>query len=410
MVQQLLQYTKGYVRIRVTGSSYERFLNMCAKHQIELWDLLEAHNAYEMNLSIRGFKTLRPLVKKSGTKVRIIERYGLPFFLHRHRGRKALPCGVLFGVLLMMFLSGFIWDIHIEGNQARTDDVIFDFLTEQRITHGMWKSRIDCKALAADIRKAFDDIIWVSVKIQGTRLLIDVKENTDLALEEEVDYGPSDLISDVDGVVQEIITRSGTPVVKAGDTVKKGQPLVLGQVEILDDAGEVADYQYVAADADIYVKTTYSYNETFSMKYIKKEYTGRMKKGVFLTVFGKNFAFTGWPVSYEASDVVKEGHQLRVTENFYLPVTVGKIECREYEMIEKTYSKEEAVRKAKESLAKFLWKMQEKGVQILQNNVKIETGVKSCTARGEIEITRRAGKRVERTLGVDAEERIQANE
>ena len=120
MVQQLLQYTKGYVRIRVTGSSYERFLNMCAKHQIELWDLLEAHNAYEMNLSIRGFKTLRPLVKKSGTKVRIIERYGLPFFLHRHRGRKALPCGVLFGVLLMMFLSGFIWDIHIEGNQART--------------------------------------------------------------------------------------------------------------------------------------------------------------------------------------------------------------------------------------------------------------------------------------------------
>lgn len=93
-----------------------------------------------------------------------------------------------------------------------------------------------------------------------------------------------------------------------------------------------------------------------------------------------------------------------------MPVTVGKIECREYELIEKTYSKEEAVRKAKESLAKFLWKMQEKGVQILQNNVKIETGVKSCTARGEIEITRRAGKRVERTLGVDAEERIQANE
>ncbi len=79
MVQQLLQYTKGYVRIRVTGSSYERFLNMCAKHQIELWDLLEAHNAYEMNLSIRGFKTLRPLVKKSGTKVRIIERYSLFF-------------------------------------------------------------------------------------------------------------------------------------------------------------------------------------------------------------------------------------------------------------------------------------------------------------------------------------------
>lgn len=64
MVKQLLQYSKGYVRIRVTGSSYERFLNMCARHNIVLWDLLPEKNGYEMNLSIQGFKMLRPLAKK----------------------------------------------------------------------------------------------------------------------------------------------------------------------------------------------------------------------------------------------------------------------------------------------------------------------------------------------------------
>lgn len=394
-----MQYAKGYVRIRVTGSSYERFLNMCAKHQIVLWDLVASGNAYEMNLSIRGFKALKPLVKKSGTKVRIIRRYGLPFFLHEHRKRKMLLGGLLFGILLMMLLSCFIWDIHISGNQVQTEDVIFDFLTEQEITHGMRKSKIDCKELAAKIRKAFDNFIWVSVKIQGTRLLIDVKENTDLSLDVEEDYGPSDLISNVNGTVREIITRSGTPLVKAGDVVKKGQPLVLGQVAILDDAGEVTDYQYCAADADIFIETRYQYRQTFSMKYIKKEYTGRMKKGVFFEIFGGNFSLGGKNSSYENSDVVKEGHQLHFMENFYLPVTWGTISNREYKLTNKTYTKEEAVSKARKNLGKFLSEMEEKGVQIIQNNVKIEAGFKSCIAKGEIVLVERAGQRVKRTVG-----------
>lgn len=399
MVKQILQYTKGHVRICVTGSSYERFLNMCARHGIVLWELQPADQAYEANLSIKSFRKLKPLAKKSGTRVRIIGRYGLPFFLHRYRKRKMLPAGILFGILLMVLLSGFIWDIHIEGNQMQTDDVIFDFLKEQEIVHGTRKSTIDCKALAADIRKAFDNFIWVSVKIQGTRLLIDVKENTDLTLDEKVTYGSSDLISNVNGTVSEIITRSGTPLVKAGDMVKKGQPLVEGRVALLNDAGETAGYQYCAADADIFIETAYLYEESFPMKYIKKEYTGRMKKDVLLDLTGKKFTFPGRDPGYENFDVVQTEHQLKLTDNFYLPVSWGSIESREYQVAEKTYTKSEAIRKSKDSLQKFLWKIQEKGVQILQNNVKIEAGSKSCTARGDLVLIERAGKRVMRSSG-----------
>lgn len=372
---------------------------MCARHGIVLWELQPADQAYEANLSIKSFRKLKPLAKKSGTRVRIIGRYGLPFFLHRYRKRKMLPAGILFGILLMVLLSGFIWDIHIEGNQMQTDDVIFDFLNEQEIVHGTRKSTIDCKALAADIRKAFDNFIWVSVKIQGTRLLIDVKENTDLTLDEKVTYGPSDLISNVNGTVSEIITRSGTPLVKAGDTVKKGQPLVEGRVALLNDAGETAGYQYCAADADIFIETAYLYEESFPMKYIKKEYTGRMKKGVLLTLTGKKFTFPGRDPGYENFDVVQTEHQLKLTDNFYLPVSWGSIESREYQVAEKTYTKSEAIRKSKDSLQKFLWKIQEKGVQILQNNVKIEAGSKSCIARGDLVLIERAGKRVMRSSG-----------
>lgn len=125
--------------------------------------------------------------------------------------------------------------------------------------------------------------------------MIDVKENTDLTLDEKTAAAPSDLVSDVEGTVRGMITRSGTPLVKVGDKVKKGQPLVVGQVPILDDAGEVADYQYCAADADIEIETRLPYQESFSMKYIKKEYTGRLKKGVFFSVLGRHISFWGLP-------------------------------------------------------------------------------------------------------------------
>ena len=69
------------LRISVTGESYDRFLNLCANHGIALWNLEYHGNAYEMDISVQGFRMLRPLVKKSRTRVRIIRRQGLPFFL-----------------------------------------------------------------------------------------------------------------------------------------------------------------------------------------------------------------------------------------------------------------------------------------------------------------------------------------
>ena len=80
MILKLLLYRKGMLRISVTGESYDRFLNLCANHGIALWNLEYHGNAYEMDISVQGFRMLRPLVKKSRTRVRIIRRQGLPVF------------------------------------------------------------------------------------------------------------------------------------------------------------------------------------------------------------------------------------------------------------------------------------------------------------------------------------------
>ena len=84
MIQSIIRYMHGYVKIRVEGYSPERFLNLCRHHQIYIWGLNPCGNAYEMYMSLKGFRRLRPIVRKTHTKVLLVQRNGLPFFLHKY--------------------------------------------------------------------------------------------------------------------------------------------------------------------------------------------------------------------------------------------------------------------------------------------------------------------------------------
>lgn len=80
MFEQLIWYLKGYVRIRITGYSPERFLNACRYKNIYIWDLKRVCGSYEMNLTIDGFRRLKEIVRKTGTKVCIIRAVVFLFF------------------------------------------------------------------------------------------------------------------------------------------------------------------------------------------------------------------------------------------------------------------------------------------------------------------------------------------
>ncbi|MDO5344871.1 MAG: sporulation protein YqfD [Lachnospiraceae bacterium] len=393
MKGKFLSWIRGNVRILVTGGFCERFLNLCAYHQINLWDLQPCENGYEASLSLAGFWKLKPLVRKCRIRVRVLQKAGLPFFFYRYRKRKPLFLAMGFSVFLLFFLSLFIWDIKIDGNLSVTDEKILDYLKEEGIQQGIWKTAVDYKLLAADLRQFFPELTWVSVKLQGTRLLISLKENEDPETEIQEENGPCDLVSTVDGTVTKIITRAGTPQVTVGAQVKKGDLLVSGCIELINDSGEVYDRQYVAADADIYVRTSRNYQDRILLQQPEKVYTGK-KRSRFLLKFGSfhlGLPFFGKP--YLQYDCVSENRQFRLMENFYLPIFFSSITLREYQIVEKTWTPEQAEALAKDNLNHFLEKIQEKGVQIFQNNVKIETADSVCTARGTLIFVEKTGKR-----------------
>ena len=118
MTEKIQRFIRGYVRIRVRTVSYDRFLNICALHGFYIWDLTPKENAYELNISIKDFRKLRPLARKTGAHIRIVKKRGLPFWLFRNRHRKAFAVGFLGGSALLFLFSFFIWNIEINGNRS----------------------------------------------------------------------------------------------------------------------------------------------------------------------------------------------------------------------------------------------------------------------------------------------------
>lgn len=394
MESKLQHLLKGYVRVRITGNAYDRFLNLCAHHGIVLWDLVPVGESYEASMTKEDFLKLRPLIRKSHTRVRILQRHGFPFFLHRYRKRKAWVLGIAAAALLMFWLSSHVWLITIDGNVSQTDDVLFEYLDSIGIRHGIAKKEIDCHALAAQIRNAFSEFTWVSAKLNGTRLDLEVREGA--FREETADDGsdePSDLVASEAGTVVSILVRSGLPQVQAGDEVEEGTVLVSGTLPIYNDDGEVKSYQYTAADADIVIRTTMEYQEQIPYSIQVKEYTGESKKGLLLRVGGASFGIGSLSNTYEYGDVTQKITQARLSENFYLPLYAGWLTVREYIWKEKIRTQEELEAIAEENFQQFLKKIDEKGLLLFENNVRIEWYEKFCTVSGSLVVGKEAVRR-----------------
>lgn len=391
MLTSFLKFLKGYLVIRLSGYSPERFLNLCSRHQIILWGLRSVGTEYEMCISISGFKKLRPLVHKTRTKVVIMERHGLPFILHRYRNRKLFAVGAAGGAVLLYTLSLFIWNIHVEGNYSLSDQVILEYLASEQIIHGMAKRDIHGEEIEAKLREHFPEITWMSAEVKGTRLIVHIQENEDSIPETIPKEQPADLAASESGTVVSMIVRSGTPAAAEGMEIQKGDILVLSRVEVLDDAGEVANAYYVHADADIRIQRQEAYEASFPMQYVKKVYTGRKRTSIYLMLGNKRIDF-GLPRrgSYEQSDYITSELPLKITENFYLPIVFGKQTEQEYVPTDAVYTTEEAETHAKEELSLFFEKLSIKGLQIIENNVKIEINGDLCRAAGDYLVEKEA--------------------
>ncbi len=385
MITWLLHNWKGYVKIRLQGYSPERFLNLCNARGLELWGLVcGPEGDYECYMTIESYRRVRPLVRKARVRLRIIGRFGLPFFMYRHRKRWYYAAGIggFFGILWIMTL--FIWDIQFEGNYRYTYDTLVKWLETQDTYYGMLKSRINCEDLEAAIRTSFPEITWVSARVSGTRLLIHIKENEVLSVIPDKDDAPRDIVASKSGIITSMVVRQGIAQVAPGDEVEAGQVLVKGRIPIIGDSGEELSAYYVPADADIRARTMTQYEKRFPLVHQVRIPTGERRRGWYIKAGKWSFTLLMPTASKLEWDYSMEEKQLKLFSNFYLPFYLGNIEGHEMVSYERNYTRSELEALAGSIYSQFAENLEEKGVHILENDDRIDTSAAGSVISGTL--------------------------
>ena len=321
------------------------------------------------------YKKINAFLEKTRVEAVILEEFGLPFFMHKNRKRKIFFAGIVITLVFLYGMTFFIWSFSFEGNETISDDILLRFVNELDVDYGTRKDKIDIQRLEEKIREYFDSISWVSVRILGTKLVVNVKENYIPQITDTKDeIVRDDIYAGTDGIIVSMITRKGVPKVKVLDEVKVGDMLVSGEIPIFDNDGNIVSYDYVDADADVTIRTQYPIHREVSRYYKHKNYTGNEFRVPYLR-FGQNYlSLRIFDKQYELYDVVMQEKTNPVFEEFSIPVFWGVRRYCEYVEIEDLYGDDEGTIILKKFLDETMKELSEKGVQIIENNVKIETG------------------------------------
>ena len=383
MLLVILRYIFGYVKVEVHGFAPERFMNLIIKNDIILWDVEGVEQGYIFYTGRKNLMNMKPYLQKTNMKLHVLEKHGLPYFFKQHRKRAAFLIGFCLFAVSVYILSLFVWEVKVTGEDKLVAESVLKQIETKYVSLGTRKKQINCTELEEQLRKDFEEISWISCELKGTSLTVYLEEGM-LPHETETKEEAGDVIATKDATITKMITRQGTPVVKVKDTVKKGDILISGTIYIYDDNNEVMETSYIGADGDVYGTTTYQYEDYVDLKYYEKVYSDKSKKHI--TIYLLDYCLTPYipKMSEEQYDTYTQIHKAKIFDNFYLPFGYKTIKRTPYTLKQKQYKKEEAQAILEKRLNKKIQSFKEKGVEIIENDVTIESRDGRMVATGTL--------------------------
>ncbi|MBP0963380.1 MAG: sporulation protein YqfD, partial [Oscillospiraceae bacterium] len=172
----LIRYFRGWVRFRVTGGFPERFINLCALKGLPLWDGQRRGEECFFTTRAACYRRLRPCAKGAGVRLKVVERGGLPFGLHRRRKRWGLVVGAAVCVALLVASSHFLWNVRVVGNHRLEEQLVLEKLETLGVKPGVRLNGIDVQSVERRLMLELEELGWVAVNLQGSTAVVQLQE------------------------------------------------------------------------------------------------------------------------------------------------------------------------------------------------------------------------------------------
>lgn len=305
---------RGIVHIVLLGGDIEAMINQMAVHGLNVWEIKATGNqSASMNILVNDFFKLRPLLKRTGCRVRVKQRIGFPFFIARLMKRKLFVTGAILFFILLYFMSSLVWDVEVKGNVKLTEEEILQVARKEGLYPFQLSFRLPKQdELAKDMVQKLPAASWIGVTREGTKVTIEVVEADEP--EKKPLSSPRHLVSKTDAVITEIYAEQGKPVVQKDMRVKKGTILISG---ILGDEENSAQ---VVAKGEVKGLVWHEYNIEVPLVQKQLTFTGETTERRFLVLGNRAVQFWGYgDTPYTKFETITEIDPL-TWRSFKLPV------------------------------------------------------------------------------------------
>ena len=218
---------RGIIKLEISGSGYEKVLNDMNKNSIACFNIRSENERIYFEIYKKHFSKIENICKKCNLEISILSKKGIIFKILKYSKRYGALLGFILFLIISFFLSNIVLKIDIKGNENISDEKIIDFLKRNNVDYWSFIPEIDMDNMGRKLYIEFDEISWATVRNSGGILIVDVREGTD-----KPDMVPinqkCNIISDKNAQIVKIKVYSGTPVVKEGDGIDKGDVLISG--------------------------------------------------------------------------------------------------------------------------------------------------------------------------------------
>ncbi len=255
-LQEWERWCRGAVTFRAEGGLCERFLNLLTRGEaaVPLWHVVRTPHAVTATMRAADYAAVRPAARRTGTRVRLVDKKGLPFCARPLMKRPGLLVGVLFALVLYTALASRVWVINVHTDDPVAAEEVKACLAANGVTLGKKMNDVDLAAVQLQSIADLKNLHRLSLYFDGSIAHVDVQWDT--AGVSVPDTTPANIVAAHDGRIVAMQVTSGQSMVKAGEAVVAGDLLVSGAVETT--AGVLLRH----AAARVLAQTTHTFEET----------------------------------------------------------------------------------------------------------------------------------------------------
>ena len=271
-------FIRGYLKLKVRGERVAAFINALSEAGTPIWEVKPTDPfTAEFKLLLSDFKSLRPLLKRTGCRTRILERHGLPFRAIRLWRRKVFVAGIAVFFAILMMLSSMVWKIEVEGNKTMASEDVLDAAKQEGLFTYQWIFRLKpLDRLSSNLTTRLPGTSWVGVERNGTSIKIQVVE-AEVPKKPPL-QNPRHLVSTSDAIITHIYAEKGVPKVQVNSRVKKGDILISGVI------GDEENSQTVVAKGEVRGLVWHEYQIEVPLEKTRKIYTGEYAQKTYFVI------------------------------------------------------------------------------------------------------------------------------